>query len=506
MEKKNFRTYQRRSVTRRSGFKVTGNKTGGESIILSSEQYQCTNKTERFIFYKDVIELVPLFEEEIGIIAFGGCLYSLKKFEITFNLSYSIPGIEERFEHSKKLTKQLNNGTWNPIGFHKEISLSIFDVNFKPSEFIIKDVNMEMVVKSLEAENVLQFISFDFDSIRYQGYQGADLAKLFKQKTSMHVPQIYYLKTDLLFSSYLVSDQIDRLEKGEDVVLKSCNRCDRYLPININDEINTLSFSLHCKKKAPCKHSLFSSYKIDNIAELTPANLKHPYVRGELIVSHYGHQLECTSCKKYYVNGALNKLRNSQQFREDSLRRRALEVLVNTLLDKNIVHFEFKNKTKKEFSEYIWKKFDCRCFKCGTKIALDEMHLDHTMPLAYLYRLDETATCLCAEHNTKKRDHFPVEFYTEEELIRLQKITGIDEGVIRSTHANPEVVDLLVKNVVWFFDEFLSDPEYQKVRDDRRTSDKIYASLVRVLNCKVDLVDEYHLAMKKFPPTISEEI
>ena len=65
------------------------------------------------------------------------------------------------------------------------------------------------------------------------------------------------------------------------------------------------------------------------------------------------------------------------------------------------------------------------------------MHLDHTMPLAYLYRLDETATCLCAEHNSQKSDHFPIEYYTEEELKELSKITGLSMEILRSKKANP---------------------------------------------------------------------
>ena len=105
------------------------------------------------------------------------------------------------------------------------------------------------------------------------------------------------------------------------------------------------------------------------------------------MVSYYGHQLECKACKKFFVNAPLNPQRNAQQFKEDGLRRRALEVLVNTLLDRNLVHFEFERRTKKEFSKYIWEKFDKRCFKCGPDsepIALGDMALDHTMPLIFI--------------------------------------------------------------------------------------------------------------------------
>ncbi|MEI7027966.1 HNH endonuclease [Paenibacillus sp. y28] len=497
MQKKVFRTYHRRPVTRRSGFKVSGNKSGGECIILTSESYECSKKVEKFVFKRDKLDLQELFESNLGIVAFGGYVHTLEKLKVHFKLTFKISGYDEEFEYSKSLVKPLEPNTWSPLGFHKEISLELGD--------IIQDVCVEVIFESVSDHNILQFIGFDFDSINYEGYKDSSLFEDFKKKTFMHVPQIYYLQTHLPFASYLHSPHHDMLGIGDDVVLKGCNRCDRYLPINIYDEIQTLGFSLHCKKKAPCKHPLFNKYKIDNLDDLNHDNLNADFIQDGFVTTHYGHQLECTPCKKYYVNAALNPLRNSQQFREDSLRRRAIEVLVNNLLDRNIVHFEFLKRTKKEFSEFIWNKFGQRCFKCGIKLQLDEMHLDHTMPLAFLYRLDETATCLCAEHNSSKRDHFPVQFYSESELMKLQEITGIDDDTIRSTKANQQVIDLLIENVVWFFDDFLNEPDYQKVRDGRLTADKIYASIVRVIkaNGDIDLVQEYYSRTCKFPETIS---
>ena len=220
--------------------------------------------------------------------------------------------------------------------------------------------------------------------------------------------------------------------------------------------------------------------------------------------SHYGHQLECRACKKYYVNFAINPLRNAQQFKEDGLRRRALEILVNTLLDRELVHHEFEHRTKKQFTEHIWKKFDKRCFKCSKKLKINEMHLDHTMPLAYLYRLDESATCLCAEHNSKKRDSFPVEFYSNDELLKLNQITGLDYTILSSKTPNMKVVKLLVENIEWFFDDFLMHPDYQKVRDGRLTADKIYASLVRILQgTDIDLLHKYQILTGRNPNSIN---
>jgi hypothetical protein len=326
----------------------------------------------------------------------------------------------------------------------------------------------------------------------------------FYQKTYMHVPYLYYLRTDLPFEKYL-SGNIN-LSEGRRVVLKSCNRCGRYLPINIDDEMKTLSFSLHCKKRAPCVHYTFRAYEIKNRNELKPSDLTGLKLEGNKVISYYGHQLECKACKKFFVNAPLNPQRNAQQFKEDGLRRRAIEVLVNDLLHRNLVHFEFENRTKKEFSKYIWEKFNKRCFKCGPDsdpIALGEMALDHTLPLAYLYRLDETATCLCSSHNSQKSDHFPVDFYSEDELERLSNITGLGLKQLHTREVNKEVLDLLIKNVVWFYDEFLMSPDYQKVRDGIRTADKINDSLKRIIASKVDLAEEYKKRTGKYPTSVT---
>lgn len=240
-----------------------------------------------------------------------------------------------------------------------------------------------------------------------------------------------------------------------------------------------------------------------NYNELSEDDLKELPLEGNKIYTYYGHQLECKACKKFFVNAPLNPQRNPQQFKEDGLRRRAIEVLVNNLLDTNLIHFEYEKRTKKQFSEHIWRKFGCRCFKCNKKIPLDEMHLDHTMPLAYLYRLDESATCLCATHNSQKSDHFPVDYYSYDELCRLSDITGLTMEVLQRRSVNEEVLSLLVDNVVRFYDVFLMDPDYQKIRDNILTADKINDSLKRVIAGKVDLAEEYRLRTGHYPTSVT---
>lgn len=493
MTQKDLRTYRRRGATRESGYHTCEETTGSECYIIHAERYICSDNTVTFSFSRASLKLVELFEKNISIIAFGGYIFSKHKAIVSLNMSYCYEG--QKYAFVEKWEKVIDENNWTNIGTHIEQIIN------KDSRII--DVNVDMKIKS-EKGNALDFISFDFDVVSKDEFIDTSCAKSFYQKTSMHIPYLYYLRSDLPINQHLVSGQ--KFIKGKRVVLKSCNRCGRYLPINIDDELKTLSFSLHCKKRVPCIHSTFRAYEIQNRSKLDMSDLSNLKIDGNKVVSYYGHQLECKACKKFFVNAPLNPQRNAQQFKEDGLRRRALEVLVNTLLDRNLVHFEFERRTKKEFSKYIWEKFDKRCFKCGPDsepIALSDMALDHTMPLAYLYRLDETATCLCSSHNSQKSDHFPVDYYSEDELIRLSSITGLSIETLHKKEINQQILNLLIENVVWFYDEFLMKSDYQKVRDGIRTSDKINDSLKRVIAGKVDLAELYKNQTGHYPTSVS---
>jgi len=498
------RSYRRRYATRESGYHTCEETTGGECIIRNAQKYKQIDDVTTFSFFRDKIILTELFESSVGIVAFGGYIHTNTDIKIVFKANYTVDGMP--FTYKKDYLSPINTGDWNNIGFHKEISIDLgaaFHDEDAEYGLILDDVSVEMKIFG-KAGNTLEFIGFDIDAISKLEFLDKSLELSFHQKTSMHIPYLYYLKTDLPFDLYLTT-QIE-LSQGRKVVQKSCNRCGRFLPINIENEMSTLSFSLHCKKKAPCKHSTFRAYNIINLAELSEDNLEGLTIEsGTKIATYYGHQLECKACKKFFVNAPLNPQRNPQQFKEDGLRRRAIEVLISMLLKKKFVHFEFEHRTKKQFVEHIWNKFGRRCFKCGKKLLLDEMHLDHTMPLAYLYRLDESATCLCSTHNSQKSDNFPIDFYTEDELIRLSKITLLSLEELKTKGVNKEVLSLLVENVDWYFDEFLAHPEYQKVRDEIRTSDKINDSLKRVIAGEVNLYDEYKEKTGRTPKTVTSK-
>jgi hypothetical protein len=490
MQQKDLRTYQRRSVTRESGYHTCGETTGGECLVVRAENYETEKSEEIFVFEKTDVELMELFEKNIGIFGFGGYIYTDQDIKISFKMKYTMNG--QTFVFEKDSLSPIEKDNWNNIGFHKEISLD--------NGYVLSSVVVQMIIET-KSPTELEFISFDMGAITKDEFADSQLGVSFYQKISMCIPYLYYLDTTLSIRENL-KERIST-KQGRIVVLKSCNRCGRFIPINIFDEMNTLGFSLHCKKRAPCVHSTFRAYTILNYKDLSPRDLKELPLEVNKVVTYYGHQLECKACKKFFVNAPLNPQRNTQQLKEDGLRRRALEVLINNLLEKNLIHFEYETRTKKEFSEHIWKKFGGRCFKCNKKIPLDEMHLDHTMPLAYLYRLDESATCLCAQHNSQKSDHFPVDFYSQEELVKLSKITGLSMEVLQKRTVNEQVLQPLVDKVVWFYDEFLMNKVYQKVQDNILTADKINDSLKRVIAGKVDLANEYKKRTGHYPKSVT---
>lgn len=489
------RTYKRRATTRKSGYHTCEETTGGECIIKYSQRYIMEYDTTWFSKKKEKLELVELFENGISIIAFGGYVYSENNAQLDLYLEYYYEN--KNYEEKKSITLEAKR--WNCIGLHKE---QIIDLdNF------ITNVKISLNFKS-KKDNAFDMIGFNLNVISKDEFLDTTFFKNFYQKTEVTIPALYYFDGDFLTNEYIVVPQniVKNFSKGRLVVLKSCNRCGRYLPIDIEDELKTVSFSSHCKKNAPCTHSTFRAYEIENIDEIDQEDLNRLNIKEGKLISYYGHQLECKACKKFFVNAPLNPQRNPQQFKEDGLRRRALEVLISHLLKKHLFHFEFEATNKKEFSKYIWEKFDKRCFKCGPTsdpIDLKDMALDHTMPLAYLYRLDQSATCLCHSHNSQKSDHFPVDFYSEEELQRLSSITGLSIEILHKREINQEVLKLLIKEIIWFFDIFLMDPNYQKIREGIRTADKIFDSLRRVINNHVDLVEEYYKLTKTYPKSIT---
>ena len=206
------------------------------------------------------------------------------------------------------------------------------------------------------------------------------------------------------------------------LLLKSCNRCGRYLPINFPAERNHLSFTNHCvaDHRRPCRHASFG-------------RLRNVDVSGEVLQLDYGFQLECRFCKKFEVNAAHNPQRSSAQMKEDGARRRAFELLLAELYE-GTPQLRYRHEHNSELADDVWNRFGHACFNCGAAPkSARAMNLDHTRPLAFLWPLDGTATALCKSCNSLKRDRSPHDFYTANSLVRLSRITGILWTIFNTT-------------------------------------------------------------------------
>lgn len=133
-------------------------------------------------------------------------------------------------------------------------------------------------------------------------------------------------------------------------------------------------------------------------------------------------QMECRSCKAA-INALLNPKRTKQQLHESAVRRRVAELLVEQ-------ENEFIN------IEELFERFDSKCFKSGVKLDISKREtwdIDHIIPSKWLYPLSKSnAALLSKAANNNKRDKWPSEYYTNNELLRLAKITGADLSLISS--------------------------------------------------------------------------
>lgn len=270
-----------------------------------------------------------------------------------------------------------------------------------------------------------------------------------------------------------------------ELFVKSCNRCARFLPVNIPHERNHLSFSNHCvaDHRRPCKHNGFG-------------RLRNPDTDESLSLD-YGFQLECRFCKKFEVNAAHNPKRTAAQMKEDAARRRGFELLIEALSG-GTPQLQYRHETGRELADDVLARSNGCCFNCGKPFPKGRgWHLDHTRPLALLWPLDGTATALCGDCNSEKRDRAPVEFYAPEKLQELAELTGISMDELRDPKPNMAVVGVLLNRLDWFFDEFLATPDMTREHDGKIAGELVVKALQKVLErcpggAPIDLVAEFN--------------
>jgi hypothetical protein len=209
-------------------------------------------------------------------------------------------------------------------------------------------------------------------------------------------PETFYLPHDSAITAEIDEEQSApfSLIKGQKITLKKCSYCQRLLPVDPHN-LGALSFGKHNAKRTK-------------------------------------HQNECRVCEKWHINNQLNPIRSTDQLHESSVITRERKVF----LREPVILQKIKQRTGSGLKSQVWRRFGKRCFYCGKNLALKEVQLDHTRPLAYLWPIDEHATCLCTEHNNQKKEKFPVDFYSDEQLRELAATCGLPYGELRKKELN----------------------------------------------------------------------
>lgn len=254
------------------------------------------------------------------------------------------------------------------------------------------------------------------------------------------IPETFYFQHDAALDLSISPDStLFRTEQGPPIAQKKCSYCGRWLPVDPKRP-GALSFHKHNAKRTK-------------------------------------HQNECRACKKWRINDKFNPVRTSDQLHESSVITRERKIF---LREPEILQ-TIKLRTGAGLKAQVWERFGERCFYCTKPLRLEDVQLDHTRPLAYLWPIDEHATCLCAEHNNAKSDKFPVDFYTESQLKDLSKLCGLSLQELRLKSVNPDELNRILADLPTFARQW--DPRHfaataRKIREIKPEID-LFASLAR---------------------------
>ena len=178
--------------------------------------------------------------------------------------------------------------------------------------------------------------------------------------------------------------------------------------------------------------------------------------------------------KKIYVNTgeAGNSTRTKEQLVEGSQGARMRDQLIRFCLGKTKVSLDF-----------IYNKFDGKCFNCNSFIEYKDTHkkgLDHTLPLSKWFPLNnQTSTFLCKDCNSSKRDQWPGDFYDLKKLETLSTLTDLPIDLLNSNqHYNKEVVNIFVND----FDNIMEKWSTFGRRDDISKKNKFILFLEKEVN------------------------
>jgi hypothetical protein len=442
---------RRRAMTRSSGFKVHSDTTGGE-------------------FRRHAEQIITLVAGQSVVVNFemnGHAAGDLIGYGLWF---WHTAGVTSTIHggSSKKTLTQFSDPSWNKAG----------------SMWVAEDKTAVNVTFTLSASVNGSVALYEPVCGRVRHKHLDDARKELMRNMYQFAPEALFIEPDDAGVVTVGAEYADP-QIGKNLILKSCNRCGRYLPINTPTERDQLSYGNHCvaEHRRPCSHATFG-------------RLRNTDDETEVLQLEYGYQLECRFCKKFEVNAAHNPQRSSAQMKEDGARRRAFELLLAELY-KGTPQLRYRHERGTELADDVWRRFSKRCFRCSCDLPTSrDMNLDHTRPLALLWPLDSTATALCGSCNSEKRDRAPVDFYSADELKKLVEITGISHDELTDTRPNEEALQLLIDQLDWFFGEFLMREEMTKERDGKIAGELVVKALQKVLSrskrfSDVDLQAQY---------------
>ncbi len=322
--------------------------------------------------------------------AFGG--YINPDTGVKLRVTLSVGGTEATIERS------LTGRVWNRVGVCVEAARS--------TDICISfwlEVSVAFSFWGLDAGPVLLPPSIAKQNVSLADLNGSSLA-----------PETFYLPHQVATSLELDPETSSRifLAEGASISLKKCSYCGRLLPIDPS-RLGALAFHKHNAKRT-------------------------------------NHQNECRACKKWKINNSFNPLRTVDQLNESSLITRERKLL---LRETQIIQ-EIKERTGAGLKSQVWKRFGRKCFLCGKLLKLSEVQLDHTRPLAYLWPIDVHATCLCGEDNNLKKDKFPADFYSMDQLIRLSSICGLPLETLRKKEVNEVELARIIDDIERFAKEW----------------------------------------------------
>ncbi|MEF1191533.1 hypothetical protein QTO04_19985, partial [Vibrio parahaemolyticus] len=234
---------RRRTTTRTSGFKSHPDSTGGELKIEEVESILVPKGENVTITFQ-----IP--DHNPGdIVAFGGWF--------SCNENIKVEVLKGGFP--KELHTEPEDENWSKFGSmaksNTDSNVSETKVIFTASEST--DLALYEIGCGIVEHKHLEWAKREKPVLLKNMYQFAPEANFYSIEGNVNI--------ELSFDSNEVSNKI--------IHLKSCNRCARFLPININNERHHLSFSNHCvaEHRRPCSHAGFGrlrNIETDQILQL----------------------------------------------------------------------------------------------------------------------------------------------------------------------------------------------------------------------------------------------